>query len=101
MGAKFRELMEIEKLAAVSIFGPAGEMGTYFAEWGAVSRIDFLVMPQGLLGNAVTCRTLPKEAKKLQLIRDSKPRDHRPILAKVHIAFDFGPMHGGEHVRWS
>eukprot|EP00972_Heterocapsa_arctica_P048336 7128125-Heterocapsa_arctica.AAC.1 len=69
-------------MAAVNTFGRAGGMGTYFAEGGKSSRIDYIVIPQALLGCVDMCRTIPREAKKLQLIRDNKPRDHRPILMK-------------------
>eukprot|EP00972_Heterocapsa_arctica_P092400 13628270-Heterocapsa_arctica.AAC.1 len=48
------------------------------------------------------CRTLPKEAKKLQLIKDNKPRDHRPILMKVTVVMNFEPLReAAGSVKWS
>ena len=101
VGTKFRELLELEQLAAVNTFGRPGAKGTYFSEGGSSSRIDFLVIPQSLLGSVRTCRVLEKEAKRLQLIRDSKPRDHRPILMQVEVVLDFSPILGDKLVRWS
>eukprot|EP00972_Heterocapsa_arctica_P081362 11994090-Heterocapsa_arctica.AAC.1 len=51
VGTKFRELLECEGMAAVNTFGSAGGKGTYFAEGGNISRIDYIVIPQALLGS--------------------------------------------------
>eukprot|EP00974_Lingulodinium_polyedra_P114650 11102202-Lingulodinium_polyedra.AAC.1 len=43
--------------------------------------------------------TMPKAGKRLQLIRDSKARDHRPIGCSINLGLEFGSQ-DNTGIRW-
>ena len=77
----------------------AHDQSTYYPAEGRPTRIDYICAPLGLMGCVDLCRTLPREGRSLQLIPDSRPRDHRPLLLRLVIDQKFKPRFE-DPIRW-
>ena len=76
---KMKELMAKHRLFAVNTFWSKAGPTFYGNTEGATSNIDYLMMSKGMAPEIFDCRTLKREATKLQLIPDRRHRDHIPI----------------------
>ena len=96
----WRQMLEAEHMVALNTF-TAGGSATYFGE-NSMSRIDYISLPKGTKDILVPCRTLLTKGRELQLIPDSSPRDHRPLMA----TFDYqllcqnGASSGSDGWEW-
>lgn len=90
-GAQFRRFLEAQHLVAVNTFFPAGR--TYYSALQASSsRIDFLVLPRGLLNQVRTCVVDHQIGDQLQLIPSVYRADHRPLVVTVGLELGFGGL---------
>ena len=99
-------MLEAEHMVALNTF-TAGGSATYFGE-NSMSRIDYISVPQGTRDIIVSSRTLPTKGRELQLIPDSSPRDHRPLIATFdyQLSCQKGASSGSkgwdwEKIRWA
>ncbi len=56
----------------------------YPAAPAAPTRIDYMCVPADFLKIVTSCHVAEKIGRQLQLIPDSRPRDHLPILLKCN-----------------
>ena len=73
--------MELLRMALVNPFFDAGM--TYYAirKQAHASRQDYVAVPQRLLPRISSCYVCENQGAMLQLLADSKPRDHQPLAA--------------------
>lgn len=56
---------------------------TFFQATGGTSRIDYVALPLAARGSAASCATMRRQGRRVQLIADARPRDHRPVLVRL------------------
>ena len=81
----FREVASRHHLCFANTHYKAGP--TFFAEHGARSRIDFLLVPNGLMQHIVSCSTLIGLAKKFQKPSVARLLDHVPLQVTWNLFF--------------
>ena len=76
-GGYLYELLHAYGLCAVNSFYDSGP--TFFRSDGAAAKDDYICIPQSLLPKVEWCEVLRPIGKRLQIIKDDKPRDHLPL----------------------
>ena len=82
-GRIFREFCERNELYICTTDHDVG--ATFFGPNGGRSRIDHVAVPLHASDMVRMCRTLPRAAKKLQVIRARGHRDHLPVGIDLHV----------------
>eukprot|EP00969_Alexandrium_andersonii_P145536 6437344-Alexandrium_andersonii.AAC.1 len=77
-------MLEVQEMVFANTFSEKYQ-STYFPAAGSPTRIDFIALPAAAASRTTRVTTLAREGRQLQIIPDSKPRDHRPLAAWVDL----------------
>ena len=104
-GQAFQRLMTTWQLAAIDTVRADCVQSTYFglsAEQGYMeSRINYQILPEVRLEARVSARVVYEAAQRLQLIPDTRLRDHAPLEACYTIALDYTTDTSIAAPRWN
>jgi hypothetical protein len=83
-------IMRQHQLMIASTYTPSCQP-TFFGQQQdqSASRIDFICLPQSAHARMTKAMTLARSGKKLQLIPDSRPRDHRPVMVLANLGLSY------------
>eukprot|EP00959_Pyramimonas_sp_CCMP1952_P314935 6592057-Pyramimonas_sp.AAC.1 len=77
-------MLDAHGLCILNTFWHAGP--TYFRERGQATRPDYIAATQGLRAHILSCKVWCRAAKAFQMINDSVPRDHEPLVTAADIS---------------
>ena len=96
-GTQLRNLLYTHHLAAANTHFSRGCGATYHGPLGHPSRIDYVVVPQGLLQHITDVRVWYRSGYRLQLIDSPDLRDHCPIVVDFNYELSFPqPQHSAK-----
>jgi len=97
-GKLLRETLALLEFMLVNTFLDLGPT-LYGPVAGRFSRCDYIATHQSANARIRTCRLWEHSARKLQLIRDWRPRDHIPIMLDLFVDLAHsGP--GPKYIQW-
>lgn len=82
-GEGFLRLLEAHAILATSTFVDSGP--TFFSGRGPGTRIDYICCSGNLQPSVLRCRVSHRIGRRLQVIPDSQPRDHFPIILDLAV----------------
>ena len=88
-GTQLRNFLHTHHLAAANTHFSRGCGATFHGPLGHPSRIDYVVVPQGLLQHITDVRVWYRSGYRLQLIDSPELRDHGPIVVDFNYELSF------------